>query len=199
MENKTAVLEYKQIASVIEKNSSVLDLGCGQGDLLYYLVKTKNINGQGLEISEDAIYSCVEKGLTVFHSNIEDGLDAYPDNSFDYIVMYNSLQQIKKVDTVIEQCFRIAKKLIIGFPNFAQISARKSILLGYTPVVKHLPYTWFNSPNIRFLTIKDFQIFCRDKNYQVLDNFFFGINKKVSLLPNLFANTAVFVISKQKN
>ncbi len=196
MENKTELFEYKKIALMIKKGATVLDLGCGTGDLLHYLVKTRDINGQGLEISEEAVYSCIEKGLTVFHSNIENGLDAYPDNAFDYVIMYNSLQQIKNVDIVIEECFRIGKNLIVGFPNFAQISSRKSLMFGYSPVTKHLPFTWFNSPNIRFLTIKDFIRFCNERKYDILDSFFFGMDKQVRFFPNLFAYTAVFMISK---
>ncbi|MDR1952679.1 MAG: methionine biosynthesis protein MetW [Elusimicrobiota bacterium] len=190
-------LEYEKISSIINEKSSVLDLGCGKGDLLQYLIKTKNINGQGIEINEDAIFSCVEKGLTVFHSDIEKGLDAYPDNSFDYVIIYNTLQQIKNVDTMIEECFRIGQKLIIAFPNFAQISSRKSLMLGHSPVTKHLPYTWYNSPNIRFFTIEDFADFCKNKRYEILDKFFFAIKKRITFLPNLFAYTAVFVIKRK--
>jgi methionine biosynthesis protein MetW len=199
VESNIITLEYEKISSIIDKNSTVLDLGCGNGNLLFHLIKTKEIVGQGIEIDQEAIYACVEKGLTVFQSDIESGLDAYPDKSFDFAIMYNSLQQIKNVDKVINECFRISKKLIIGFPNFAQISARKSLLFGYSPVTKHLPYTWFNSPNIRFLTIKDFITFCQQKDYAISDKFFFKAKKEIHLLPNLFADTAVFVISKNRH
>lgn len=195
MKNKIINLEYRKISAMINKGSTVLDLGCGEGDLLYYLTQTKDIVGQGVEINQDAIYSCVEKGLTVFQTDIERGLDIYPDESFDFVIMYNSMQQIKNIDKVIKECFKIGKKLIIGFPNFGQISSRKSLFFGYSPVTKNLPYTWFDSPNIRFLTIKDFQIFCKQRNYKILDSFFFGLKKEIKTLPNLFAHTAVFSIS----
>ena len=189
-------LEYRKIASVIERDSKILDLGCGDGDLLYYLSQAKNANVQGIEISEDAIYKCVEKGLTVFHSDIEGGIDAYPDKSFDYVIMHNSLQQVQKIDYVIEECFRLGKKAVIGFPNFAYLWARKDLLLGHSPVTKTLPYEWYNTPNLRFLSIKDFEKFCKDKKYKILNKFFFGGNREIKFLPNLFAQTAVFIISK---
>ncbi|MDR0485985.1 MAG: methionine biosynthesis protein MetW [Elusimicrobiota bacterium] len=199
-ENKTASLaplEYRKIASIINKNSSVLDLGCGSGELLHYLIKTKSVNGQGIEIDEEAVYSCVEKGLTVFHSDIEGGLDAYPSDSFDYVIMYNSIQQVKNVYFLIEESFRVGRKIIIGFPNFAYISARISLLFGHSPVTKTLPYKWHDTPNLRFLSINDFQKFCAEKKYGILDSFFFAPTKTVSFLPNLTAQTAVFAISKK--
>ncbi|MCL1971634.1 MAG: methionine biosynthesis protein MetW [Endomicrobia bacterium] len=189
-------LEYRKIASVVQRDAKVLDLGCGDGDLMYYLMQTKNINSQGIEISEDAIYKCVEKGLTVFHSDIEGGMEAYPDKSFDYVIMHNSLQQVQKIDYVIEECFRIGKKVVIGFPNFAYIWARRDLFFGHSPVTKTLPYKWYNTPNLRFLSIKDFESFCAEKKYKISDKFFFASNREVKFLPNLLAQTAVFVISK---
>jgi methionine biosynthesis protein MetW len=194
---KRAPLEFRRIASIIKKESSVLDLGCGTGDLLYYLTKTKKINGQGIEIDEEAIYKCVEKGLTVFHTDIESGIDSYPDGSFDYIIMHNSMQQIRKVDSVIEESFRLAGKIIIGFPNFAYFTARKDLLLGNSPVTKNLPYQWYNTPNLRFLSVKDFEKFCAGKNYKISDMFFFSSGREIKILPNLFAQTAVFTISRR--
>ncbi|MDR1696378.1 MAG: methionine biosynthesis protein MetW [Endomicrobium sp.] len=188
--------EYIKIASVMENNAKVLDLGCGGGDLMHYLSQAKNINAQGIEISEEAIYSCVEKGLTVFHSDIESGIDAYPDKSFDYVIMHNSLQQMHKAGEVIEECFRLGKKVIIGFPNFAYLWARKDLLLGHSPVTKSLPYQWHDTPNVRFLSIKDFENFCKEKKYKILNEFFFSADKEIKFLPNLFAQTAVFIISK---
>jgi len=193
---KKTPLEYEKIASVVSSGSKILDLGCGDGDLLDYLIKTKNINAQGIEIDEKAIYACVEKGLTVFHSDIEGGIEAYPDKSFDYVILYNSMQQIKKVDSVIEESFRLAGKVIIGFPNFAYYKARKDLFFGHSPVTKNLPYEWYNTPNLRFLSVKDFHKFCREKKYKILNEFFFTANKEVKSFPNLFAQTAVFVISK---
>ena len=173
-----------------------MDLGCGDGDLMLYLSQTKNANVQGIEISGAAIYACIEKGLTVFHSDIEGGLEAYPNKSFDYVIMHNSFQQLQKAGTVIEECMRLAKKVIIGFPNFAYVSARTDLLLGRSPVTKTLPYEWHNTPNIRFLSIKDFENYCKKNKYKILDKFFFRSGKEIKFLPNLFAQTAVYAITK---
>ncbi|MDR1474463.1 MAG: methionine biosynthesis protein MetW [Endomicrobium sp.] len=189
-------LEYKKIASIIEPNAKVLDLGCGDGTLIYYLVKTKNADVQGIELNNSLIYTCVEKGLTVFHSDIEGGIEAYPPKSFDYIILHNSLQEVKKIDFVIEECFKLTKTIIIGFPNFAYITARRDLFLGNSPVTKSLPYQWYNSPNLRFLSIKDFETFCFEKKYKVVHKFFYRAEKEVRLFPNLFAQTAVFFITR---
>ena len=195
--NVNTPLEYRKIAEVIKPDSKVLDLGCGTGELMRYLSAVKNINAQGIEIDENAIYACVEKGLTVFHSDIESGIEAYPSNSFDYVIMYNSMQEIKKADILFEECFRLSKKIIVAFPNFAYVSARKDLFFGNSPVTKSLPYQWYNTPNLRFLSIQDFKSFCKKSKYKVLKKFFFGARgKEVKFLPNLFAQTAVFVISK---
>jgi methionine biosynthesis protein MetW len=194
--NQKPPIEYVKIASLIETNAKVLDLGCVEGDLLNYLIQTKSVNGQGVEIKEEAVYCCVEKGLTVFHADIESGLDAYPDNSFDYIIMHNSMQEVKNTHIIIEECFRASKKLILGFPNFAHIQARLSLMFGNSPITKHLPYQWYNTPNIRFLSIKDFKYFCAQKNYEILNNFAFSKNRQLRFFGNLFAQTAVFMISK---
>ncbi|MDR3049798.1 MAG: methionine biosynthesis protein MetW [Elusimicrobiota bacterium] len=190
-------LEYIKIASMIEPNSSVLDLGCGRGELLSYLIAEKSINGQGVEIDEDAIYACVEKGLTVFHSDIEGGLDAYPDESFDYIIMHNTMQEVRNIHLIIEECFRAGKKLIITFPNFVHIKARLSIFFGRMPITKNLPYQWFNTPNVKFLSINDFKSFCAQKNYEIFKDFYFNKKREVHSLSNLRAESAVFMIGKQ--
>ncbi|MDR1943086.1 MAG: methionine biosynthesis protein MetW [Endomicrobium sp.] len=176
--------EYKKIASVIEPNAKVLDLGCWDGRLMYSLSKTKDINAQGIELNDSLIYSCVEKGLTVFHLDIEGGIEAYPLKSFDYIILYNSLQEVKKIDFVIEECFRLGKTIIID------------LLFGNSPVTKNLPYQWYNSPNLRFLSIKDFETFCFEKKYKIANKFFYRTGKEIKLLPNLLAQTAVYFITK---
>ena len=126
MKNKNILLAHLKIAGIVTKKSKVLDLGCGNGDLMYLLEKRKKANTQGVEISEEAIYKCVEKGLCVIHSDIDGALDSYADNAFDFVILSQSLQQVKRIDEVLEQCLRIGKKVIIAFPNFAHISLRFS-------------------------------------------------------------------------
>ncbi|MDR3112613.1 MAG: methionine biosynthesis protein MetW [Elusimicrobiota bacterium] len=194
MPNK--ILEYRKIIELVDENAKILDLGCGDGSLMFELKTKRNARVQGIERDEKLIYVCVEKDLTVFHSSIENAITAYPGNCFDYVILYNTFQQIESIDTIIKECFRIGKHAIVSFPNFAYISARKDLLFGKSPVTKNLPYQWYDSPNLRFLSIKDFENFCCKNNYKILNSFFFREKKEIAFFPNLLAQTATFVISK---
>lgn len=190
-------LDYKIIAGIIEPGARVLDLGCGSGELMQYLVEAKNVKVQGIELSEEAIYRCVEKGLGVFHSDIDSGLKGYPDKSFDYVILNQSLQEVKNIDFVLAEALRVSKKVVVGFPNFASLPARLMMFFcGRMPVTKSLPYHWHDTPNLRFLTIADFAEFCAEKNIQVLARYHLGRAHLIHFFPNLFAINAVFVISR---
>src|SRR5512136_509860 len=128
LESKDARLDHRIIFDLIEPGSKVLDLGCGNGDLMYILTREKNVKAQGIEVDDAAVYECVKKGLSVFHSDIETGLIEYPDRSFDYVILNQSLQEVKKADFVLQEALRVGKKVIVGFPNFAHINARLRIL-----------------------------------------------------------------------
>jgi methionine biosynthesis protein MetW len=150
----TVRLDHKIIYQIVDSGSRVLDLGCGEGDLIYFLAKEKGARVQGIELSEEAIYRCVEKGLSVFHSDIDSGLIEYPDKSFDYVILNQSMQETKKVDFVLKEALRVGKNVIVGFPNFAYVSARlRLFFFGETPVTPSLPYRWYNTPNLHFLSI----------------------------------------------
>ena len=197
MEHNTIRLDHQVIVELIPQGSSVLDLGCGNGDLLYMLIKEKNVRGQGIEIDEQAIYKCVAKGLNVFHDDIDPGLSDYEDQSFDYVVLNQSLQQVQHLETVLLDALRVGKKVIVGFPNFAYYKARFQLsVLGKTPVTPSLPYTWYESPNLHFLSISDFVDYCWAKNLTIERNVYLGKKKRVTLFPNLFANIGIFLISK---
>ena len=192
-------LDHRIIYKIIEPSSKVLDLGCGDGALLSFLVKEKKVKAQGIELNEEAIYKCVEKGLSVFHGDIESGLSGYPDRCFDYVILNQSMQEVKKVDHVIDEALRIGKKVIIGFPNFTYISARLRIFFGgKVPITASLPYHWHNTPNVHFLSISDFQDFCVEKSINIIDAFYLGKKKTLRFLPNLFALNAIFVIASDK-
>src|SRR3989339_425608 len=148
-------LDHKIIAGIIGQDSKVLDLGCGECDLLSLLIKKKNVKAQGIELSEKAIYKCVERGVNVFHGDIESGLGWYSDKAFDYVILNHSLQEVKNVNFVINEALRVGKKVIIGFSNFAYIKARIDILFrGRTPITKSLPHKWFDTQNINSICDK---------------------------------------------
>lgn len=193
---KTARMDHWIIYDIVEPCSRVLDLGCGEGDLLDLLVKGKQVKAQGVELSEPAIYKCVEKGLSVFHGDIDSGLTDYPDKSFDYVILNQSMQEVRKADFVIDEALRVGEKVIVGFPNFAFWRARLRLFIkGKTPVTYSLPYRWYNTPNLHFLSISDFKEFCGEKKIKIVSEYYLGKDRQLGFLPNLLALNAVFVIT----
>ncbi|NJD75515.1 MAG: methionine biosynthesis protein MetW [Candidatus Methanoperedens sp.] len=191
------LIEYRIILNWILDKSSVLDLGCHEGELLSLIVKEKNARVHGIEINEQAIYKCVELGLSVSHQDIDNGLSEYGDESFDYVILNQSLQQVKKPDVVLKESLRVGKKVIIGFPNFAHYKVRCQIFFrGKTPVTPSLPYEWYETPNLHFLSISDFIGYCQRQNIRIIRTAFINNNGKAGILPNLLAQTGLFLISK---
>jgi methionine biosynthesis protein MetW len=196
MASKDIQLDHRIIYSIIEPESRVLDLGCGEGELLYPLVRDKQVRAQGIELDDKAIQECVKKGLSVFHDDIENSLREFPDNSFDYVILNQSMQEVKKVDYVIQEAMRIGSKVIVGFPNFAHIKSRLMLFFrGKSPITGSLPYLWYDTPNVRFLSITDFKDFCARKNIRIVEAHYLGEKTIVRCLPNLFALNAVFVLT----
>ena len=155
------------------------------------------MRANGIEIDEQAIYKCVERGLSVFHEDIEQGLSGYPSESFDYIIMNGSLQQVKAPDAVFKEALRVGKKLIVGFPNFLQYSSRLQMLFsGKVPVTPSLPYEWYNTPNLHFLSISDFRDYCKLRGLKIEATAFLTRNRRVGILPNLLAEQGLFLLSK---
>lgn len=188
-------LDYRIIFELIKPEAKVLDLGCGTGELLFLLAKEKNVKVQGIELDEQAIYKCVEKGLSVFHSDVDSGLSDYPDKSFDYVILNQSLQQVERIEFVLAEALRVGRHVIVGFPNFANLSARLMLFFrGKAPITPSLPYYWFDTPNLRFLSINDFRNYCLQKNIKITQARYLGRKREIKLWPNLFAVNAVFVL-----
>ncbi len=197
MDSNGLRIDHQIISRIIEPGARVLDLGCGNGDLLYLIAKEKGAKVQGIEANDAAISECVKKGLSVYHSDLESGLTEYPDQSFDYVILNQSMQEVKRVDWLIQETLRVGSKVIVGFPNFAHLQARLMLFFkGKTPITPSLPYRWYHTPNVRFLSITDFRIFCREKDLIVQQAYYLGEEKQINLWPNLFALNGIFVVAK---
>lgn len=190
------------IASWITPGSRVLDLGCGEGSLLEYLIQNKNVKGSGIEKNESRVAKCIEKGLTVLQGDIATEVEDYPDNSFDYVILSQTLQQVYAPDNIIRAMLRIGRKGIVSFPNFSHWRVRMHLFrTGYAPVTKQLPYQWYDTPNIRVITLKDFRRFAREVGYTIIKEKAIdsqSIDKEgnvVRLMPDLRATYGIFLIS----
>jgi methionine biosynthesis protein MetW len=190
-------VDCRTIADWITQGASVLDLGCGDGELLAYLVQAKQVHAQGIELNEDAIVRCVNAGLSVYQQDIDTGLSEYGDKSFNYVILNQTLQQVKKPDFVLQEALRVGKKVIVGIPNFAHYKARASIFFrGRVPITPSLPYQWYDTPNLHFLSLNDFRDYTKKKNIAVNATFYKTDNRKVKLLPNLIAEYGYFLLSR---
>jgi methionine biosynthesis protein MetW len=197
MTKQTHVIEHKVISGWISSGASVLDLGCGDGELLSLLIRNKQVHAQGVELSEHAIQRCVAAGLSVFQQDIDTGLTEYGDKSVDYVILNQTLQQVRKPDFAIKEALRVGKKVIVGFPNFCYISDRFQIFFrGKVPVTQSLPYEWYDTPNLHFLSIADFKDYCKKNHITIENSAFISKNRLVRFLPNLFGEVGLFLLSK---
>jgi methionine biosynthesis protein MetW len=190
------------IADMIDNNSTVLDLGCGPGDLLNKLIHEKKCIGHGVEIYEEYILQCVEKGVPVISSDLDEGLGDYGDKSFDFIILSRTLQVVHRPHLILNEMLRVGRVGIVSFPNFGYWRVRSQLFFrGRMPVTKDLPYQWFDTPNIHLLTIKDFKKLCRDNHIQILTQINLGKASKGGVLahyfPNLFARQAIFKVQNR--
>ena len=194
--------EFKVIADLLPKNVRVLDVGCGDGSLMSLLIKEKNIDARGLELEKENIKKCIYKGLPVIEGNAETELHQFPDHSFDYVILSQTLQAFYSPEKVLKDLLRIGKSVIVSIPNFGYWKVRTSLLFfGKMPITKTLPNFWYNTPNLHMCSIKDLFNFCEKKNIKV--NKVVGINedktseiKKSNLeLKNFFSKLGIFLIS----
>ena len=201
MKNLKMKKEFRVIADLLPENTRVLDVGCGDGSLMNLLKREKNIEVRGLELSQDNVQLCIHKGLSVIQGNAETELHQFPDQSFDYVVLSQTLQAFYNPEEVLKNLLRIGKAVVVSIPNFGYWKVRMKLLFfGEMPVTKTLPNTWYNTPNLHMCTIKDLFNFCDEKKINIKK--VIGVNenktsiiKKSNLeIKNLFSKVGIFLI-----
>ena len=189
--------DFEAISHWIKPNSSVLDLGCGDGELLVHLKQSRNIIGYGIENDDAGILACVANGVNVIQSNLESGLKEVGDGAFDYVILSQTLQAMKRTEAVIDEMLRVGTEAIVSFPNFGYWQHRWQLLRGRMPVSDALPYEWHNTPNVHMCTVADFDAFCARKNLRVLNRLVMNGEQEQTLMPNLMGTLALYRLAKQ--
>ena len=188
--------DYAMISELIEPGTRVLDLGCGEGELLAWLRDHKNVDGRGVELTGGSVQKAIARGVSVYQGDLESGLDDYPDQAFDYVILSQTLQQTRDPLKVLNGMLRIGKRGIVAFPNFGHWRVRVSHLVtGRSPRTKLFPYDWYNSPNIHFLTVLDFEALAEKQNWRVERRIFLAGSREVTMAPNLMSEVAVFLFT----
>jgi methionine biosynthesis protein MetW len=182
----------QSIARLVPQGARVLDLGCGDGALLDILQRERGCSGYGIEIDDDNLLACVKRGVNVIQLNLDEGLSLFDDDSFDVVLQIDTLQHLRNAETMLRETARVGKLGIVAFPNFAHWPNRLSIARGRMPVTKRLPYQWYDTPNIRVGTFKDFEVLATKNKLSILDSFGLQDGQERRFLPNLTASTAVF-------
>ena len=195
--------EFKVISDLIEDNKKVLDVGCADGTLMQFLKENKNINVRGLEISKEKVQECIAKGLTIIEGNAEKDLKQFPDKSFDYVVLSQTLQAFLSPEIVLDELLRVGKKAIVTIPNFGNWKVRLHLLFkGTMPITKSLPEQWHSTPNLHMCTIKDFVNFIKSKEIKMIKTLALNNNNVSNITnnnlgtKNLFADLGIFLIEK---
>lgn len=185
--------DFETIARWIKPDTSVLDLGCGDGLLLRHLQDTRAVSGYGIEISDENVLACVRNGVNVIQGNLERGLSGFDAASFDYVILSQTLQAMKNTETILMEMLRVGREAIVTFPNFGYWRARWQLLFGgHMPVSPELPYEWYNTPNVHLCTLRDFEDFCADHGIRIVQRRVLTENRKVHALPNLRGSLAVY-------
>jgi methionine biosynthesis protein MetW len=189
--------DYALISSMVPEGARVLDVGCGEGELLHWLVENKNVQGRGIELQSERVHRAIARGLSVYQGDLNEGLHAYPDQAFDVVILSRTLQETKDPLRVLEEMLRIGKKVVVTFPNFAFWQVRLSLLFrGRAPQTSVLPYSWYDSPNIRVLSISDFQAMVKQQGWRIERELFLTGHRHVNRFANLLAEVAICQVSK---
>ena len=184
------------IASWVPEGARVLDLGCGDGALLDYLQRKRGCTGYGVEIADANVQACMQRGVNVIQLNLDEGLATFEDASFDVVLQIDTLQHLRNAETMLRETVRVGRVGLVAFPNFAHWPNRLSVLLGHMPVTKHLPYQWYDTPNIRVGTHTDLAQLAQRSGLKVLDSFGLQNGRTVRWAPNLLAGTSVFKLAR---
>jgi methionine biosynthesis protein MetW len=190
--------DFAAIAEWVTPGSQVLDVGCGDGSLLQHLKVAKQAHVYGVELADDKVLACAQKGLNVVQQNLEGGLALFEDQSFDKVILSQTLQTIHQTARILSEIARVGKECVVSFPNFGHWSHRSAVLLGRMPVSKSLPYQWYDTPNVRVLTIADFEALAPAVGLELLDRVVFHDGQSVEFLPNLRGSLAVYRARRAK-
>jgi methionine biosynthesis protein MetW len=189
--------DYAIISQLVEPRTRVLDVGCGEGELLHWLAIHKDVDARGVEIVGSKVQRAIARGVSVYQGDIDQGLADYPDEAFDYVILSQTLQEVRKPLKVLKEMLRVGRRAIVAFPNFGHWSVRLAHLWsGRAPRTKLFPHDWFDSPNIHFLTVHDFEALASKENWVVERSIYLSSDKEVRRLPNLMSEVAVFLIRK---
>jgi len=184
--------DFAAIADWIQPGARILDLGCGDGTLLRYLAEQRSTSGYGVEIDNAGVLTCIKHNINVLQGDIERGLSDFADNSFDYVILSQTLQAVKNSEYVVQEMLRVGRQGIVTFPNFGYWRNRLQVIFGNMPVSDNLPYNWYDTPNIHLCTIADFENFCTDHGVRILERIVIRNSGAVTLLPNLLGSLAVY-------
>ena len=192
----SALSRLETIASWVPEGARVLDLGCGDGALLDYLQRNRGCTGYGVEIDDANVQACMQRGVNVIQLNLDEGLATFEDASFDVVLQIDTLQHLRNAETMLRETVRVGRVGLVAFPNFAHWPNRLSVLRGHMPVTRHLPYQWYDTPNIRVGTHTDLAQLAHRSGLKVLDSFGLQNGRTVRWAPNLLAGTAVFKLAR---
>lgn len=188
--------DYDSIARWIQPGERVIDLGCGDGSLLKFLQEEKGVQGYGVELDPEKVTACIRNGVDVLQFDLEQGLSGFETDFFDHVIMSLSLQTVRHTVPLLKEMLRVGHEAVVSFPNFGYKPHRESIAAGRMPVSKHLPYQWFNSPNVRFFTIADFEVLCADQGIEIHELLAFADGQQVMEDPNLNAEVALYRLGR---